>query len=265
VSFAAPVPKILKAIFKGLSPQSAAFLIVLAVLGVTFTTVGILLKKNPLAANLFISLGGSALGSALSIVFVRIFEPSQLSTLVNVLTESNRSSILATDEKHYSHLRKRLHGYLRSHNEDGTSVWRYRVFDFGASFTPGHLHAVVEVPRPNGRLRKFIYDGYICGDNLVLIGQPMETGSEQHVVHVFPDALKSLQVGTISGICFVDSYDNTKLLTPTILSDGPLTSQTAPGSASETEAATLSGIWKRQMGNARHLNFDPAAFKDIHP
>lgn len=264
LSFVASAYKILKAIFKGLNPQSAAFLIVLAALGVTFTTLGVLLPKGSLASNLFISLGGSALGSALSISFVRIFEPSQLSTLVNVLTQSNRSSILATDEKHYTHLRKRLHGYLRSHNEDGTCVWRYRVFDFGASFTPGHLHAVVEVPRPNGKVRKFIYDGYICGDNLVLIGQPMETGSEQHVVHVFPDALKSLQGGSISGICLVDSYDNAKLLTATILSDDPLTSQTAPGSVSETEAAALSGRWKRQLGNTRQLNFDPSAFKVIH-
>jgi len=259
------VPKILKAIFKGLNRQSAAFLIVLAALGVTFTTLGILIKKNPLASSLFISLGGSALGSALSITFIRIFEPSQLSTLVNVLTQSNRSSILAADEKHYTHLRKRLHGYLRSHNEDGTCVWRYRVFDFGASFTPGHLHAVVEVPRPNGKVREFIYDGYICGDNLVLIGQPMEAGTEQHVVHVFPDALKTLQGGTISGICFVDSYDNAKLLTPTIFSDEPLTGQTKPGSVSETEAADLYDRWKRRLGQTRQLNFDPSAFKVIHP
>jgi hypothetical protein len=256
----------MNSIFKGLNPQSAAFLVVLAVLGGTLITLGVVLETSlQFLSRLLISLGGSALGGALSISFVRIFEPSQLGTLVNVFSECNRSSILGTEEKHYSNLRKRLHGYLRSHNEDGTCVWRYRIFDFGAALTPGHLHAVVEVPWPSGEPRKFIYDGYLCGDHLALIGQPAKAGSEQHVVHVFPDALKNLQRGFISGLCFVDSYDNAKLITPTLLSEVPLITQAAAGPVAETDAVTLAARWKSQLGASRELNFDPASFKVVTP
>jgi hypothetical protein len=252
----------MKSFFKGLSPQSAAILVVLAALGVVFTTLGIVLDvRVPFASRLFISLGGSALGGALSISFVRIFEPSQLGSLVKILAGS---SVVSTEERHFSQFRKRLHGYLRSHNEDGTCVWRYRVFDFSTSSIPGHLHTLVTVPRPNGKARGFIYDGYICGDHLLLIGQPVETGSEQHVVHVFPDALKTMQSGLISGICFVDSYDKTKLLTPTILAEDALTTQTECGPVSDQDAATLARRWNSQMGNIRELNFDPAVFRAVN-
>jgi hypothetical protein len=255
----------MKSIFKGLSPQSAAFLIVLALLGATLTASGLALRSSAsFASNLFISLGGSALGSALSISFVRIFEPSQLRTLIEQSAEANRSSILSTGEEKYAFLRKRMHGYLRSRNADGSCVWRYRIFDFSASYTPGHLHAVVDVPSSQGRVRKFIYDGYVCGDHLVLIGQPMEAATEQHVVHMFPDAIKSVQYSTVSGLCFVDSYDGKKLVTPSVLSDEALTTQKVAGPVPEAEAAVIYDRWKNQMGD-RQLNLDPNTFRVVKP
>jgi hypothetical protein len=255
----------MKSIFKGLNPQSAAFLIILAVLGAVIIILGLTLRIGaPFASSLLLSLGGSALGGALSITFGRIFEPSQLRTLIDTCAESNRSSLLAAGEEKYAFLRKRMHSYLRSRNVDGSCVWRYRIFDFSASFTPGHLHTVVEVPHSKGKTRKFIYDGYVCGDHLVLIGQPMEPGTEQHVVHVFPDAIKNVQHGWIAGICFVDSYDGKKLITPTLLSDDAVTTQTVVGAASEADALTIYDRWKTQMGD-RQLNFDPATFRVVKP
>lgn len=254
---------VMNPIFKGLSPQGAAFLVILAALGATLTIAGLALRdKSYFLSSVLVSLGGSALGSALSISFVRIFEPSQLKTLIETSAQANRSSLLAGGEDKYAFLRRRMHGYLRSRNGDGSSVWRYRIFDFSTSYTPGHLHAVIDVPNSKGKVRKFIYDGYVCGDHLVLIGQPMEPGTEQHVVHVFPDAVKNVPQGYVCGICFVDSYDGKKLLTPTMLAEDALTAQRSPGPVPEADVLEIYGRWKRQMSD-RQLNFDPAAFGQV--
>jgi hypothetical protein len=246
-----------------LNPQSATVLILVAFIGLLFTLVGITFE-NRLVYNLFTALGGTFFGSALGLSFVRIFEPSQIGALLNVLAEANRSSLLRVDESRYAPFRTRMHGYLRSRDEKGAPVWRYRQFDFGASRTPGHLHAVVDVPRPDTKIRQFIYDGYICGDHLVLVGQPAIVGSEQHVVHVFPDAT-TIQHGTVCGFCFVDSFDNSRLLTPSILSEAPLTSQEKAGQVPSSEHFRLNDIWHSHIGQHRQLNFDPAAFRVVTP
>lgn len=245
--------------FDRLKPQNAAFLVLLAVAGVSITGIGVLLKdSSPTFFALFTTVGGTAFGSAIGISFTRIFEPSQMDSLLKVLAESNRSSVLATAEDRYADFRKPMHGYLRSRDVDGQAIWRYRLFDFGVSRTPGHLHTVVDVPRPDGKIRKFIYDGYICGHHLILIGQPVIAGSEEHVIHVFPDALTN-QAGTVSGLCFVDSFDNSRLVTPTILSDKQLTSQAAPGPVTDDQFK-LQTTWKSQLAQRRELNFDPDSF-----
>jgi hypothetical protein len=238
---------------------------VLALAGLLLTFLGILLRTQvPFLFNFFTCLGGTAFGSALGISFARIFEPSQIGNLLNVLAEANRSSILSAGEDRCAYFRKLMHGYLRSRDDRGRPVWRYRIFDFSVSRTPGHLHTVIDVFRPDGKERKFIYDGYLCGDHLVLIGQPAILGSEQHVVHVFPDALK-VQTRSVSGFCFVDSFDNSRLVTPTILSDIKLTSQTVPGQVPAGEEHKLNDEWKSQLGQSRQLNFDPASFTAVTP
>lgn len=248
-----------------ISSQGAAFLIVLAGLGIALSSLGLVLRdREPIWSAFSLSLGGSCLAVSLSITFIRVFEPSKLGELINLVAEVNRSSILSADEKRYVSFRKRFHGYLRSRSDDGHDVWRYRIFDFGASVIPGQLHAVVDVPRSVGGTRKFIYDGYICGDHLILIGQPMQVGSESHVIHIFPDAMTSLQRPAISGFCFVDSYDGRSLVTPTILSEEPLTSENEPGTVSESEADTLKVKWRSLLGDKRQLNFDPNAFNTIN-
>lgn len=244
---------------RGIKPQGAAALVLLALLGLTLTVFGIWVRdESPFLFNVLTALGGTAFGSALGLSFARIFDTS----LVDVLAESNRSSILATPEDSYKLLRVCWHAYLRSRDESGNAVWRYRVFDFSGTRTPGHLHTVVEVIRDNGNVHRFVYDGYICGHHLILVGQPA-MGKEEHVVHVFPDALKS-QSDTLSGLCFVDSFDNSRLVAPTVLSNAPLTKPPTPGRVPADQAEKIYQIWKAQLGSQRQLNFDPGAFKAVH-
>jgi len=264
---------------KGLNPQSTSFLVMLGVAGLICTVLGLALREHSFPATFCTSLGGTAFGSALGMWFGRVFEAphkeqtdevvkalaeanrnsSQMEDLLSTLKEASRYSILATHEGRYDHFRKRLHGYLRSRDEQGGAVWRYRVFDFSVSRTPGHLHTVIEVIRPDRQIRKFVYDGYICGDHLMLVGQPAIVGSEQHAVHVFPDAVKS-QRESVSGLCFVDSFDGSRLVTPSILSEQPLTTQTTAGQVPAQEEAALNKHWKLQLAQTRQLNFDPASF-----
>lgn len=248
---------------KLLTVQGTAFLVLLAGLGLSFTVIGILLQSSStIGFNILTSLGGTAFGSAIGMMFARIFEPSQMGALLQVLTEANRSSLLCTNSDRLNRFRVKMHGYLRSRDEQGNPRWRYRIFDFSLSRTPGHLHTIVSAHDRHGRIRKFIYDGYICGNNLILVGQPEIVDSEQHIVHVFPDGLILLKP-YICGFCFVDTFDQSSIIAPTILSTEKLTAQMNPGEVPPDEQAALSDRWY-ELRKREELNFNPQVFTTRH-
>ncbi len=242
---------------KSLKPESLTFLTILGVVGILTIAVGAFFAytNHVFWMNAFAALGASILGAALSLFMARVFEPSQVAQLLSLIATS-RSSSLIHDDARVEGFRRCYHGYLRSQS-DGSPVWRYRIFDFTRAHTPGHLHALVDVPLPGGAAQVFVYSGYVCDDHLLLIGHP-KSGAEPPVIHVFPHGC-AIEGSTIVGLAFVRCFDGVQLVAPTILSTVPLTGQSSPGPVSAASAAALLKIWDEKFRRNNMFNVDTTA------
>jgi hypothetical protein len=244
-----------------LKPASMAFLIILSVVGILTIVVGAFFAytNHVFWMNAFAALGASILGASLSLLMARVFEPSQMTQVLSLIASSRSSSLIYDDERVVG-FRRCYHGYLRSQS-DGAPVWRYRIFDFTRSHTPGHLHAIVDVPLPGGGVQLFIYNGYVCDDHLLLIGHPKD-GAEPPVIHVFPQGC-AIEGTTIVGLAFVRCFDGVQLVAPSILSTVPLTKQSLPGAVDPTDAATLIKIWEGTFMRNNTFNIDTTAHTHV--
>jgi len=239
---------------RSIKPESLIFLITLASSGVLMIVIGTLfsLGGKPFPANLFGTLGAAILGASASLLMARYFEPSQMNQLLQMIAESHENS-LTRDDRQVQPFRLKFHGYLRSHGTSGEPVWRYRIFDFTRAHTPGHLHAIVSVPQADGSAKLFAYDGFVCGQHLLLVGRAT-VGAEPFVVHVFPNGC-TLEGSLITGLAFVRSFDTAQLVAPTVLSTVALTNQSTPGEVNEKAARELTELWEAQFLKHNSINF----------
>ncbi len=237
-----------------IKPESLIFLTTLASAGVLLIVIGTLFTLTGLAffVSLFVTLGAAVLGTSVSLLMARYFEPSQINQLLQTIAESQEGS-LTRDDRQIQPFRIKYHGYLKSHGINGEAVWRYRVFDFTQAHTPGHLHAVVPVPQLGGTIKLFVYDGFVCGQHLILVGRAT-VGAEPFVIHVFPNGC-TLEGSLITGLSFVRSFDSAQLVTSTMLSNIPLTGQNSPGEVEEDDARRLDELWKLQFLKHNTFNF----------
>jgi hypothetical protein len=225
-------------------PESVAFLVALAVVGVLLTTVGAFfgIWQHVFWMNVFAALGAAIIGTAFSLLMARVFEPAPINEIFHFMSVTNNSPLIAEDEK-VRPRRLKYHGYLLSHAM-GKPQWKYRVFDFSKDRRPGYLHAEVDVwvptesnedkkypgrPRagghpyddgPHGETRighqVYLYDGYLCDPyHLILVGRLDENfGTEPDVIHVFPFGLKA-QGNVMAGLAFLETSDVKHVVTPT--------------------------------------------------
>lgn len=249
-------------------PESAAFLVVLAIAGVLLTAVGAFfaIGQHLLWMNVFTSLGAAIIGTAISLLMSRVFEPSPVGEIYHLLSIAKNLPLIADDEKVRPH-RLKYHGYLLSHAL-GKPQWKYRVFDFTRDKRPGYLHARVDVWVPNEpnpeaaptgpassddetpndiRLghQVYIYDGYLSEPyHLLLVGRlDPEMGTEPDVIHVFPFGLK-IQGHVMAGLAFLETSDNKHIVTPTLLSKVRQTQECKFGPVVDPhEQAKLARLW----------------------
>ncbi len=246
---------------RSIKPESLIFLFSLASSGVLLIVIGTLFGPTgkQFLVTLFVTLGASVMGASVSLLMARYFEPSQLNQLLQTITESHDNS-LTRDDRQVQPFRLKYHGYLRSHGINGEPVWRYRIFDFTQALTPGHLHAIVSVPQAAHTAKLFAYDGFVCGQHLVLVGRGV-VGAEPFVVHVFPNGC-TMEGTLITGLAFVRSFDSSQLVAPTMLSTVALTGQTSPGEVDVDGARHLTALWKGQFLKHNSLNFSGALSVD---
>lgn len=243
----------------GIDPKSGVFLVTLGLVGIAVIVIGALIsiigetylvdKFVPFGkasavylTNASAALGAAIFGSAISLLLARYFEPSELRHLIDLIATS-QACPLTRDESAVEPFRLRYHGYLRSHSATGEPIWRYRVFDFSRSRTPGHLHGVVNVPLPEGGSKDFVYDGFVCGEHILLVGNAV-AGAEPCVIHVFPNGCLG-NTRYIAGLCFVLTFSGKQLVAPTILSQDRLVPRRDAGELSADDGVALMNRWKK--------------------
>jgi hypothetical protein len=242
-----------KDITKQVKPESTAFLVVLGIAGLFLTAIGALLGEgHVLFMNFFAALGAAIIGAATSLYLARVFEPAPMNEIYRLLSIPHNSQLLTEDDKVRPH-RQIYHGYLLS-RVPGKPQWKYRIFDFSKERRPGYLHAKVDVWVPTDKpgkedLQVYWYNGYLCAPyHLLLVGRlDPELGSEPDVVQVFPFALAA-QLKVMAGLAFLETSDNTRIVTPTILSKVRQTSETDTGPVADiNEQAKLLKLWEQHF------------------
>jgi hypothetical protein len=254
---------------KKVKPESLAFLVALSVVGILLTVAGALFDSHQVFwITVFTSLGAAIIGTAFSLLMARVFEPSPMNEIYQLLSIDRHSPLVIHDEK-VRPRRIKYHGYLLSH-AFGKPQWKYRIFDFSRDPRPGYLHAKVDVwvPRedaappqagaghrkvggeePHDPHQKYFYDGFLCDPyHLLLVGRlDPELGAEPDVIHVFPFALKD-QLGVMAGLAFLETSDDKHVVTPTILSKERQTSETEFGPVVDPlEQAKLLKLWRKHF------------------
>lgn len=279
---------LLRKMTKQVKPESVAFLVILAIVGLLLTIVGAFftIGDHVFWMNVFAALGAAIIGAALSLLMARVFDPSPMNEIYHIMSVIKNCPLITDDEK-VRPRRLKYHGYMLSHAL-GKLQWKYRVFDFTKDRRPGYLHANVDVwvPTESNQDKKYpgrshasndkfddetrsghqvyIYDGYLCDPyHLLLVGHlDPEMGSEPEVIQVFPFGLKA-QGNVMAGLAFLETSDNKHVVTPTILSRVRQTSETDFGPVEDpNEQTKLLKLWQQHFLNDFKINVPIEGLQD---
>ncbi|WOB42427.1 hypothetical protein HNI00_04100 [Thermoleptolyngbya oregonensis NK1-22] len=198
------------------------------------------------------SVGGAIFGAGISLFLGDLIAKNALDEVRNVLSTSlddgfcPRESALCSKENEIISYRAKWHHYhvTRMHDK---YVWRYRIYDFSNSCSPGKLAAEIFAKDKQGREHKYIVKAGIR-DGRFMIFEKAALGNEPVIIEIYPFMGLELQ-GIHSGIGTMRTWDGNNVLFPCIMSREPIINWKKEGDISEKLFADLDRIWKKDFTN----------------
>lgn len=164
--------------YRLLQRQSTAFLIAATLASVLLITAGLSLKSSQnFLSELFVAIGGGALGTCFGITFGSVSDASILQRIREML-EFSLERTLSAPEQNLDEYRKVWHHYLMTKIND-KFVWRYRQFDFARLSVPGKIVATLAVPDAQGKIHNYNIEGFLIGPRLIFFNSLLEGMSHQ--------------------------------------------------------------------------------------
>ncbi|WP_193878921.1 hypothetical protein [Oculatella sp. LEGE 06141] len=216
-------------------------------------TAGLSLKSSQgFLSELFVAIGGGALGTCFGITFGSVSDASILQRIREML-EFSLEKTLSAPEQNLDEYRKVWHHYLMT-KINNKFVWRYRQFDFARLSVPGKIVATLAVPDSQGKTHTYNIEGFLIGTRLIFVQLPAG-GYEPPVIHLYPQAgeyFRSIHVG----LATLQSWDGDHLTIPVVMCKDPLVfpghsgQYPREGTLPDSIAIELDKLWLREAKNA---------------
>lgn len=185
------------------------------------------------------SLGGALFGSCLGALIGRVAK-RDLAEQINKTVRESLYPGFTTDESKIAGFRQKWHIYHVTEME-GKFVWRHAVADFRKNRIPGRLIAETTSTDKRGGVAKYIFEGGIRDERLVLIIKAIAS-EERSAIYIFPFAGLTFEDRHF-GILFLQTYDATNSISPTLITRDPIPEALNEGTISDLGATVLDAIW----------------------
>jgi hypothetical protein len=193
-----------------------------------------------------IALGSAILGVSLAALISSLSKWDFMREIYQTLSVSTESSPrLISNEEYIKKLRINLYKYHVT-QISGKHVWRCTTLDFAQTHIPGQLHSIlIDSVHPEGKQPKkheYSVTAGKLGESLIIIAEALNTDQAIHV-ELYPYYFKQTNV-TETGILFHSTWDNTREISPCLLSPMPLFDCVKNGTVEDRIALRLDAMWR---------------------